>query len=106
MEALEGFTVTHRMGSMESDPVGDWLDSLLIELDLVDDEHPDVAIVHESGWSLSAFRGGLVVWENVEVDQGNFRAKLTRPELREAFDAVARGDITAVELVLARDSQS
>jgi hypothetical protein len=39
---------------------------LLAELDQDDPEHPDVSLSHESGWSLSVFQSGLVVWEYVE----------------------------------------
>jgi hypothetical protein len=31
-------------------------------------EHPDVAVTHESGWSLSCFPSGAIVLENVEDD--------------------------------------
>jgi hypothetical protein len=33
-----------------------------------DDEHPDVSLSHESGRSLGAFRGGLLIRENAEGD--------------------------------------
>ena len=43
--------------------------ALIAELqDDDDDEHPDVAVSHESGWTISGYHGGLVVWENVETD--------------------------------------
>ncbi|MGC4118568.1 MAG: hypothetical protein QM765_29225 [Myxococcales bacterium] len=41
---------------------------LLDSLADADDEHPDVWIRSETGWGLSAFRSGLLVWENVEDD--------------------------------------
>jgi hypothetical protein len=53
------FSITHRDGSMERDPPTPALDALIRELDAAeDDEHPDVAVQHESGWSLSAFSSG------------------------------------------------
>lgn len=100
-----GFSITHRMGDMEGDPVGDWLEPLLAELDLMDDEHPDVAVAHESGWGLSAFPSGLVVWGNVERDDDEVRGMLSRAELRRAFVALARGDVAAVALMLSRRQQ-
>jgi hypothetical protein len=61
--------VTHRNGDTSlGDPGLPSIDAPLDELDLVDDEHPDVALNHASGWTLSAFPGGLVVYENVEED--------------------------------------
>jgi hypothetical protein len=53
---------------MERDPARDVLDSLVHELDGPEDaEHSDVAVQHESGWSLSALPSGLVVWEELEA---------------------------------------
>ncbi len=43
---------------------------LLNSLAADDPEHPDVSLSHESGWCLSAFSGGLVVFENVESGDG------------------------------------
>ena len=43
---------------------------LLRSLDMEDNEHPDVALKHETEWCLSAYPGGLLVWENAEVDEG------------------------------------
>jgi hypothetical protein len=61
-------TVTHRDGSMD-DYAAHLLPTLVAELDAYeDDEHPDIAVSHESGWTLSAFPSGLLVWENVYAD--------------------------------------
>ena len=57
------FTVTHRTGETESNPPLTRLRELVSQLDLEDAEHPDVAVSHDSGWTLSAFPDGLVVWE-------------------------------------------
>jgi hypothetical protein len=100
------FTVTHRDGAMDADPPGDWLTPLIAELEVVDDEHPDVAVCHdESGWSLSAFPSGLVVWENFEADTAERREVLTRGALSEAFVALSRGDVRVVESILARSQR-
>jgi len=49
------FSTTDRKGAMEIDPTPERLDALVRDLDEIeDDEHPDVAVAHESGWSLSA----------------------------------------------------
>jgi hypothetical protein len=52
---------------MDRDPPLEALDALILELGEPDDpEHPDVAVQHETGWTLSAFGSGLILWENVE----------------------------------------
>jgi hypothetical protein len=101
------FTITHRDGRMESDPPGDWLAPLLAELRTPDDEHPDIAVGHETGWSLSAFPNGLVLWENVE-DSGaqTRRVTLAISDLRRALEALSHGDLDGVRAILASsDSQ-
>jgi hypothetical protein len=55
---------------MERDPPIARLRELLQSLDIDDKEHPDVALTHESGWCLSAFPSGLLVWENDETNSG------------------------------------
>lgn len=52
---------------MEQDPPDEAVRVLLDELDTADAEHPDVAVSHESGWTLSAFRGGRLVWETSRI---------------------------------------
>lgn len=92
------FTITHRMGDMESDPPLDRLRALIGELDADDPEHPDVAVSHESGWTLSAYSDGLVVWENVEEgDDPRHLRGVARERLLDLFTAVAQGDLDAVE---------
>ena len=92
----------HRDGSMDSDPPPEALDALIRELDGPDDpEHPDVAVSHETEWSLSAFPSGLVVWQNLDAAAKERRVDgVTREELRALFDAVSRGDLEAVEASL------
>jgi hypothetical protein len=92
------FIVTHRDGSMESDPPLETLDSLIRELGEADDpEHPDVAVQHETGWSLSAFSSGLVVWGNVEEGPEQRVSGVSRDDLRPLFRAVADGEIAEVQ---------
>lgn len=39
---------------------------ILAELHNSGEEHPEVSLVHGSGWSLSVYPDKFVVWENVE----------------------------------------
>jgi hypothetical protein len=75
------------------------IDRVLAELDdPLDDEHPDVAIEHESGWALSAFQSGLLVWGNVEDDcEPRHMRDVPRAQVREYFRCVAAGDLAFVE---------
>ena len=88
--------VIHVGGEMEP-AVSELLESLVAELDLADDEHPDVSIEHESGWGLSAFPGGLLVWENVEDgDAPHHMTGVSRSETLRHFHAVLDGDLDTV----------
>jgi hypothetical protein len=74
------------------------LEQLLAELDAADREHPDVAVSVESGWTLSAFANGLLVWENVESDASpGHRAGLSRAEQLRVMTLLAVADLEAVE---------
>lgn len=88
-----------RMGASHREVDDDAIDRILAELEEPrDDEHPDVSIEHESGWGLSAFQSGLLVWENVEEDGGarHIRA-VPRDHVRDLFRRVAAGEIDVVE---------
>ncbi|MEU7876076.1 hypothetical protein [Dactylosporangium sp. NPDC049140] len=76
-------TMTHRNGGMD-DYAAHLLPALVAELDAYeDDEHPDIAVSHESGWTLSAFPSGLLVWENVDADDEDERSAAAPRHLRD-----------------------
>jgi hypothetical protein len=92
------YTITHRTGEMETDPPLDRMRALVRELDVDDPEHPDVAVSHESGWTLSAYPDGLVVWESVGEDyEPRHTRNVPRQRLVELFLAVAQGEFAIVE---------
>ena len=92
------FTITHRWGAMESDPPLEAIITLLEELDAEDDEHPDVAVSHESGWTLSIFPSGRMIWENVEGDEEpRHRTGVGRDEARRLLSALAAGRMDEVD---------
>lgn len=70
----------------------------MAELDNPEDaEHADVAVAHASGWVLSAFPSGLVIWENVEADGPvSHRSVLSRDEVAGLFELLVRGDLDGV----------
>jgi hypothetical protein len=91
------FSITHRGGEMERDPDLSALEALVKELDRDDAEHPDIAVSHESGWTISAFPSGRVVYENVE-DPSHQPPELTtsRRDLAAILRHVAAGDHEAL----------
>ncbi|WP_031013812.1 hypothetical protein [Streptomyces sp. NRRL F-5727] len=87
------------MGGTVDEPDAEGMRRVLDGLAQADDEHPDVSLTHESGWCLSAFRGGLLVWENPDEDSvtpGETR-DVTREETLRLFGLLAAGDIASVE---------
>jgi hypothetical protein len=91
--------LTHRTGRMEPFTTATQLAELLAELDDTDDaEHPDVAVSTQSGWTLSGFRAGHLVWENVETDQApRHQVALSRTEQLRLLTLLAHGDLDEVE---------
>jgi hypothetical protein len=96
--AVVTFSITHISGAMELDPSKEAVRALLDELDTADAEHPDVALSHESGWTLSAFSSSRLVWENIEGDEEpRHRDNVPRHEVVRLFDALASGNMPEVE---------
>lgn len=90
---------THPYGEQDTDLAPSALDELVTELSLGDREHSGVSVMHESGWSLAAYRSGTIVWENVEDDAvaPRHRTAVTPSEVRRLFGLLADGDIVAVD---------
>lgn len=93
------FHTTDRWGAMERNPVIERLRELLRSLDIDDDEHPDVALTHETEWSLSAFPSGRLVWENAAVEDSAARhmVDVPREKVLALWQKLAHGDIAAVD---------
>lgn len=93
------YWVKNRQGEMFEDAEESVIDAVLVELDgTIDEEHPDVALSHETGWTLSAFPSGLLGWENVEEDdEPRHLTGINRPLVRRLWSALAEGDLATVE---------
>jgi hypothetical protein len=93
------WSITHLDGSMEIDSDPEHLGSLLDERSGATHEHPEVGVQHESGWALSVFARGRVVWEHVEDDAVAPRHAdgLSRNEVLDLMGRVAAGEIDMVE---------
>jgi hypothetical protein len=71
--------------------------ALLDELNDATAEHGDVAVGHESGWTLTVLAGGRVVWENVEEGSAPQHLDgLSREATLELMGMVALGEMDAV----------
>jgi len=92
------YHVYHRFGECAADPPIAELDALYGEWAIEDHEHPDVSLGHESGWSLSAFPDGSLVWENVEEDGlPRHMIGVPRDKVIDLWRRLAAGDIAAIE---------
>jgi hypothetical protein len=84
----------NRMGVSIVDPTDRQLRELLASLEAVDDEHPDVSLTHEAGWSLSVFGSGLVVLENVETGEGPWHMRsIAKQDAFEMWKLLAAGQV-------------
>ena len=72
------------------------IDALLAELSMADDEHPDVSLSHESGWTLSLSANGYLVWENTETLEGPWHQRVEGTEAKRLLVLLAAGDLAAV----------
>src|SRR6478752_6624545 len=93
------YHVNRRWGDSDDDPTVARMREALAELDVEDDEHPDVALIHESGWCLGAYPSGLLIWEHLghdNVGPGHMRG-ISRERVLELWQELARGEITAID---------
>jgi hypothetical protein len=93
------YVVTRRWGGDDSNLPFERFGEVLAELAEPDDEHPDVALKHESEWALSNFRSGLLVFENVEESDAPPRhMRNVAPErVIELWKRLAEGDLAFLE---------
>ena len=91
------YFVNTRWGGGQDSPPESRMREIVAELDVKeDDEHPDVSLVHESEWALSAFAGGLLVWENLEQGEPRHMRDVARERVIELWLKLSRGEIEEV----------
>jgi len=75
------------------------IDALLTQLDAADQEHTDVSVRTADAWTISAYRSGNVVFENVEARPHVPRhiKRLPRAEIGRLMRLLAAGDLAALE---------
>lgn len=92
------YHIVTRWGDSESVPSESRMREVLRELDAPDMEHPDCWLTHESGWTLSVFEGGLLVWENPESDAAaRHQVHCTKEKALTLWMKLARGEIAAID---------
>ncbi|GHH36373.1 hypothetical protein [Streptomyces candidus] len=86
-------------GNAVDEPDADTVRRLVQEgLAATDTDNPDVSLTHESGWSLSAFAGGLLLWENVEDETAAAGSldKVAEEEVLRLFALLSGGEVEKV----------
>jgi len=100
------YAVDRWTGGGEDNPPVERLREILQELDIEDPEHPDAWLVHrETGWCLSAFSSGLLIWANhddpgpepIAYPGDRHMRGVSREKVLELWLKLAAGDIAAVE---------
>jgi hypothetical protein len=86
------------MGNSEEEFPMDLFPVLYNELNSADDEHTDVSLTHETEWCLSAFKNGLLIWENVagEGSPKHMHA-VSREKVIILWQKLALGKISEIE---------
>lgn len=91
------FHVSRRWGGDIDEPTVAEMREVLSELDAEDEEHPSVALIHESGWCLAAY-GTLLVWEHLEgTGDPRHMNNASRDRVLELWLKLSRGEIAEVE---------
>jgi len=92
------FHITHRLGNMEEAPRSAFF-GLLQELgaDPEDAEHTSVSVTHESEWCLGAYRGGYIVFENLEEGAPRHMTNVPSEKIIALWHLLADGNLAALE---------
>jgi hypothetical protein len=92
------YWVVTRWGDSEDVPNQHRMRVLLAQLDEHDPEHPDTWLTHESGWTLSVFGSGLVIWGNMESrKEPRHQVGVSREKALSLWLKLSRGEIAAIE---------
>jgi hypothetical protein len=91
------YFVNNVMGDSIDEPDEARIRELLAGLKNADHEHFDIALVHESGWSLSVYPDKTVVWENI-IDDAGLPCEFTFASWQDVLKALlnlSRGEVAA-----------
>lgn len=94
------YNTTDLYGVTELNPTEARLEVLLQQLQEADEvEHPDVSLIHESGWSLSAYPNGTLLWENLEMpetEKPRYLSAVPVEKVLEYWLCLARGQLSVL----------
>lgn len=90
------------MGGSDDEPDEARIREILGELEYATEEHTDVSLGHESGWSLSVFSDWAVLWKHVDVpnETEQWAALGSEEEVVRVLLILARGEIETVQQII------
>jgi hypothetical protein len=88
--------LTTQFGAMERNPSPERMAAVIDGIDPSDEEHPVVSLTHESEWCISVLASGLVIFENLEDSKPEHMRGLSRREILDLWQQLARGEIDAL----------
>jgi hypothetical protein len=91
------FEACGRWGDSKTDAPVEYLRELLATLDIKDDEHGDVSLIHETGWCLAAYPDGILTWENLDAGEPRHMIDVSREAVLALWLKLAAGEIAAVD---------
>ncbi|AJP02680.1 hypothetical protein TU94_15515 [Streptomyces cyaneogriseus subsp. noncyanogenus] len=93
------YFMNNLMGESTDSPDEAQIRLILAAFQESDDEHTDVSLGHESGWTLSVFRDKRLLWENVEdTDVSPREGRLDSwDDVVDLILELSRGNIEAVD---------
>jgi hypothetical protein len=90
------YHLTTQFGAMERNPSPERMAAVIDGIDPNDEEHPEVSLTHESEWCIGVFASGLVTFENLEDGEPMHMRGLSRREILELWQKLARGEVDAL----------
>jgi hypothetical protein len=91
------YHVTDWLGGMENSPAVERMREVISDLEDCDEEHPSVALTHETEWCLGYYRGRLLIWENLEGNSPRHMRDVSPDRVLELWLALSRGDLERIE---------
>jgi hypothetical protein len=91
------YTISHVSGAMEIVSSIDALPPLVAELDNANAEHPDISLMIDDGWVMSAYPNGSVVLEHLQSGDRRHLVSVERPRVTELMARLAQGGPGALD---------
>lgn len=89
--------LTTRFGQDIQNPSEREIDAALAELDIEDDEHPDVSLRNEEEWCLATFPSGKLIMENLEEGDPMHMKGVSRDQVKKYWSLLAAGDLITLQ---------